>query len=226
MLAADPDPLSERCRTSWPFRYGGEQRGPRSWRYNPRAARPKARYLMPRFIRIQSLAVLLALLLAVPTAQISARQEPAVVRAVFFYSPSCGHCQYVISEVFPLLFEQYGDQIEIIGIDVTNPAAQALFQAAIEFYEIPEEVRGSVPLLTVGDTWLIGSRDIPEQFPGIVEAGLAQGGIDWPAIPGLAEAMASAQPETTPALSTSTASTPAPTGTPVPLYLPTRGWRQ
>src|SRR3990170_8040432 len=149
MLAADPDPLSERCRTSWPFRYGGEQRGPRSWRYNPRAARPKARYLMPRFIRIQSLAVLLALLLAVPTAQISARQEPAVVRAVFFYSPSCGHCQYVISEVFPLLFEQYGDQIEIIGIDVTNPAAQALFQAAIEFYEIPEEVRGSVPLLTL-----------------------------------------------------------------------------
>jgi uncharacterized membrane protein len=41
----------------------------------------------------------------------------------------------------------------------------------------------------------MGSRDIPEQFPGIIEAGLAQGGIDWPAIPGLAEALASAPVE-------------------------------
>ena len=176
---------------------------------------------MRRVLRVLLPAILLALILAAPATAAPQNQEGTVVRAVFFYSPSCGHCQYVITEVFPLLFEQYGDQIEIIGIDITNPAAHSLFQAAIEFYEIPEEVRGSVPLLTVGDTWLIGSRDIPEQFPGIVEAGLAQGGIDWPAIPGLAEAMASAQPETTPALSTSIASTPAPTGTPVPLSLPT-----
>jgi uncharacterized membrane protein len=50
----------------------------------------------------------------------------------------------------------------------------------------------------------MGSVDIPNQFPGIIEEGLAQGGIDWPAIPGLAEALASippgeASPTTTPA---------------------------
>jgi len=41
---------------------------------------------------------------------------------------------------------------------------------------------------------LVGSVDIPEKFPGLIEHYLAQGGVDWPAIPGLAEAMATAQP--------------------------------
>ena len=169
---------------------------------------------MRRVLRVLLPAILLALILAAPAAAAPQDQEGAVVRAVFFYSPTCGHCQYVITEVFPLLFDQYGDQIEIIGIDITNPAAQPLFQAAIEFYEIPDEVRGSVPLLTVGDTWLIGSRDIPEQFPGMIEAGLAQGGIDWPAIPGLAEAIGSIPPgDTSP---TTTPSGPAATERPTP----------
>ncbi len=175
---------------------------------------------MPRILRIQSLAFLLALILASPAAAAPERQEDAVVHAVLFYSPTCGHCQYVITEVFPPLLEQYGGQLQIIGVDVTNPAAQSLFRAAIDFYEIPEGVAGSVPLLAVGQTWLVGSGDIPEQFPGIIEGGLAGGGIDWPAIPGLAEALASAQPETTPA-ATSTGLAAAPTGTPIPLALPT-----
>jgi len=28
---------------------------------------------------------------------------PGTVRAVLFYSPSCGHCEYVITEVLPPL---------------------------------------------------------------------------------------------------------------------------
>ena len=53
---------------------------------------------------------------------------------------------------------------------------------------------GRCPRLVVGDRYLIGSGEIPDEFPGIVEAGLAGGGIDWPGIPGMAEALAGDPP--------------------------------
>ncbi len=172
---------------------------------------------MRRVLRVFSLVALLTLILAAPAAAAPQPQAEAVVRAVFFYSPSCSHCHYVITEVFPPLFEEYGDRLQIIGIDVTNPAAQDLFSAAISSYGVPEEAQGAVPFLVVGDTFLIGDVDIPEQFPGIIEDGLAQGGIDWPDIPGLAEALASVPAQE----STPEASPSGPTATPVPLTLPT-----
>jgi hypothetical protein len=45
-------------------------------------------------------------------------------------------------------------------------------------------------MLIVGDVILIGSAEIPQKFPGIVEQGLADGGIAWPDFPGLAELLA------------------------------------
>jgi uncharacterized membrane protein len=68
--------------------------------------------------------------------------------------------------------------------------------------EIPQERQG-VPTLIVGDTILVGSFEIPDQLPGIIEQGLENGGIDWPDIPGLEQAMAedvSGEEETTPPL--------------------------
>jgi uncharacterized membrane protein len=179
---------------------------------------------MRRAPRVLFAAILLALISVAPAAAAPASQEGAIVHAVLFYSPTCGHCEYVITEVLPPLLERYGAQLNIIGVDVTNPAAQALFSAAIDFYEIPEDIAGSVPLLTVGDAWLMGSRDIPEQFPGIIEAGLAQGGIDWPAIPGLAEALASVPPDDTSPTTTPAAAEPStavPPTASAPLSIPT-----
>ena len=145
---------------------------------------------MVRFIRIAAVVAMVALVLP----SVALAQAP-VVRAVLFYSPSCGHCQYVIEEVLPPLFETYGDQLQIIGIDVTVAEGSALYDAARSAMDVPEDQRG-VPVLFVGDTFLIGSVDIPEDFPGLIERGLAQGGIDWPAIPGLAEVLGEPQAET------------------------------
>jgi hypothetical protein len=36
---------------------------------------------------------------------------------------------------------------------------------------------------------LIGSGQIPAEFPGMIDGGLASGGVDWPDFPGLAEAI-------------------------------------
>ena len=69
---------------------------------------------------------------------------------------------------------------------------RSLYQAAIERFNISDERRG-VPALIVGTTVLVGSLEIPEQFAIVIEQSLAQGGVDWPDIPGLADALAASQ---------------------------------
>ncbi|MEA2009572.1 MAG: vitamin K epoxide reductase family protein, partial [Actinomycetota bacterium] len=50
--------------------------------------------------------------------------------------------------------------------------------------------RAGVPRLDVEDIYLVGSEQIPAEFPGIIEKGLASGGIPWPDVPGLEAALA------------------------------------
>lgn len=122
--------------------------------------------------------------------------EP-VVHAVLFYSPTCPHCHEVITELLVPMAAEYGDQLQVVGIDTSQPNGAQLYQAAVQRYQVPDERRG-VPTLVIKDVVLVGSLEIPEQFPGIVEKGLASGGIDWPDIPGLEQLMANAEHESRP----------------------------
>jgi len=131
--------------------------------------------------------ILLISFILIPAAR--AQDENTVVQAVLFYSPSCGPCHHVITEVLPPLMEKYGDQLQIIGVSTYSQEGQVLYQAAIDTFEISVQRQG-VPTLIVGDNVLVGSGEIPEQFPQIIEEGLAKGGIGWPDIPGLEEAIA------------------------------------
>jgi uncharacterized membrane protein/glutaredoxin len=116
----------------------------------------------------------------------------SVVQAVLFYSPSCPHCHQVATECLEPMLADYGDQLEIVAIDTSQPSGSELYHAAVERYEIPSGRRG-VPTMVVGDVVLVGSREIPDRFPTIVEEGLAAGGISWPDIPGLAQQLAQMQ---------------------------------
>lgn len=136
--------------------------------------------------RILLIGLLCIVLLGIASPVIA--QQP-VVYAVIFYSPTCGHCHFVLTETIPLLSEQYGEQLVIVAVDVSTEDGNALFRDAIDSIAIPEEMAGSVPTLVVGETALIGARDIPDLFPGIIEEGLASGGIDWPPIPLLLQAL-------------------------------------
>jgi len=162
--------------------------------------------------RAASLALmLLVLVLTVVLAPFAGAQEEPVVRAVLFFSPTCGHCEYVIQEyLLPVEFpgtggdaEIYYDEtlapedtafylvtngrLEMIFADTSVLEGAELFGAATVAYGIPSP---GVPRLIVGDQYLFGSADIPGLFPGIVADGLAAG-IDWPDIDGMAEAVAS-----------------------------------
>ena len=144
-----------------------------------------------------------------PTEPTRTPSPDAVVRAVLFYSPTCGHCQYVITEVLPPLSVKYGDQLQMVGIDVTQQVGQVIFQAALAKYGLKTSY---IPFLVIGNTYLVGSGDIPQKFPGLIEQYLAQGGVDWPAIPGLAEVLAQAQTAESPTASPMASSpTPQPT---------------
>jgi len=157
--------------------------------------------------------------------------DTPVVRAVMFYSPSCGHCHYVITEVLTPLMEEYGEQLEIIGINTADPGGQALYQATVTEFSIPQERMG-VPTLVIGDIVLVGSVEIPEQLPGLIEDYLAESGMDWPAIPGLVEALeanaATPESETSPTpesatpqpTTPATEATMAPAGTADPVAIP------
>jgi uncharacterized membrane protein len=129
---------------------------------------------------------------AVSTLAAENNQAQPIVRAVLFYSPTCGHCALVINETLPPLIDQYGDQLQIIGINVATQEGAQLYQLFLEDWKIPED-RYGVPALAVGRTHLVGSGEIPDQLPGIIEDGLQAGGIDWPEIPGLTDIIAQAE---------------------------------
>ena len=140
----------------------------------------------------RTLLILLILTLVISSlgaARTAAQNGEPVVRAVLFYSPTCPHCHKVLQEDLPPLLAKYGDQLQILLIDVTTPGGRELYLKAAAAIPIPEDRRG-VPALVVDDTLLVGSAEIPEKFPGIIEQGLASGGIDWPDLPGLDQAIA------------------------------------
>ncbi len=119
------------------------------------------------------------------------RGAAPIVRAVLFYAPSCPHCHQVMTVDLPPLQVRYGSRLEIAALDVTTASGAALYQAAVTRFAVPAE-RTGVPALFVGDSVLVGSLEIPQQLPGMIDRLLALGGADWPDIPGLAAALPAA----------------------------------
>lgn len=148
-----------------------------------------------RILRTLSL-TLIALALAATAVPVQAIDRH-VVKAVLFYSPNCGHCVFTREEVLPPILREYEGRFELFEVDVTQPAGEQLYHAAITALGIPPE-RSAWPTLVVGETVLVGSEEIAGQLPGLIDAGVRAGGVEWPAIPGLAEFIAQATPAVTP----------------------------
>ena len=169
-------------------------------------------------VRVPLLAALVAgsvLIPASPHPLAHAQERP--VRAVLFYSPTCAHCEQVITRVLPVIYESYGggprewslaDQdeeepvvhlvsngrLQILLIDASWPTGQHLYQASIQHLQLPADRRG-VPQLVIGDSVLVGSAEIPLRLPGFIESGLGDSGEDWPRLAGLEELLSLMPPE-------------------------------
>ena len=100
-----------------------------------------------------------------------------MAHVILFHSPSCPHCRYVLSEVLPPLQEQYGDKLEIQLYNLQEEEGAGAFQALLQAWP---DAPGSIPQAYISDHVLIGSDQIPNELPGIIDTCLADGGCDWP----------------------------------------------
>ena len=163
-----------------------------------------------RVLALAGAALAAALLIAAPTAAAQDDEGP-VVRGVLFFSPTCGHCEYVINTVMPPLFadnggawQAYFDEspseegvafylldngtLQFLLVDVTVEAGSSMFREATSRYDIDSD---GVPRMIVAEEAYTGSVDIPAALPPLVADGLSSDGIDWPALSGVARAVAS-----------------------------------
>ncbi|MFP4320979.1 MAG: vitamin K epoxide reductase family protein [Anaerolineales bacterium] len=120
--------------------------------------------------------------------------EQPVVFSLLFYSPNCPYCHILMDEDLPLLQQQYGEQFEVLLINVQNRAGAEMYYAACDAFNVPQARCGAVPAMVVDNQVMIGGGEIPQRLPGLIETGLARGGIGLPDIPGLQEAYAEAFP--------------------------------
>ena len=116
-----------------------------------------------------------------------------VVHAVLFWMEGCPHCHEALNRILPPLQEKYDAQLEILLVEViTLEDVNRLYEAAA-VYDIPRE-RVGVPFLIIGEQVLIGSSQISDKLPGLIEHYLTQGGVDWPLIPKLNDFLSQAAP--------------------------------
>jgi uncharacterized membrane protein len=119
-------------------------------------------------------------------AEKSADAKAAVVHAVIFYSPTCSHCSKLEKDVLPAIQQKYGKRLVILRLNVISAAGNRIYDKALERFHVTEN-RIGVPTLIIGETFLVGTVEIPEKLPVLIEAGLAKGGLDLPDLPGLYE---------------------------------------
>lgn len=148
--------------------------------------------MMPPFARTTCiLGIVLALLIA-PQAVTAQEDAPPVARAILFYSPTCPHCIEVLRHVLPPIRDTYGSQFEIQMHDLTDPESYWIFAALHENY--PDLPTG-VPQLYIDGTVLVGTDQIRDNLPLIIDECIAQNGCDWPFRVGQPEPAPTTPPE-------------------------------
>jgi uncharacterized membrane protein len=126
------------------------------------------------------LSIIPALMLLIGLLPMTTQAQQPVVYGVFFYSPSCSHCHIVMDNHWPGFQEEFGEQLQVLFIDVSTQQGSQIMHTATSAMNIPSN---GVPMLIIGENVLIGSVQIPAELPGIVREGLAAGGIAYPPIP-------------------------------------------
>ncbi|MFW6182983.1 MAG: vitamin K epoxide reductase family protein, partial [Chloroflexota bacterium] len=134
---------------------------------------------MKKKLQLLLSALLVLLLLAGFTAPATAQQEQPVVRAVMFWMDTCPHCHYVLENVLPPLQDTYGDQFDILLLQITTQQEFDQFARVVQATGLSSQ-NAVVPFLLIGDSVLLGSQQIETQLPELIAQHLADGGVDYP----------------------------------------------
>ncbi len=132
-------------------------------------------------MRVKPIIFALVALAVLALASGMATAQQPVVRVLFFYSPTCPHCEAVIKEFIPPLMQKYGPQLEIAFIDISNPQNyEGLLQ--LEAAYGLDSTKTGVPEAFIGDKVLTGEFAIRDNMESIIQEYLAKGGVDYPSI--------------------------------------------
>jgi uncharacterized membrane protein len=132
---------------------------------------------------VLTLLVVVLLMAAAIDSPVSAEDEP-VVNVVILWMDGSPHCHDVLDNALPPMQQQYGDQLNILLVEVET------IEDAEQLYQLGESVGLSkdqigVPFLVIGDEVLIGSNQIRTHLADLLETYLAAGGAAIPANPAL-----------------------------------------
>jgi len=120
-----------------------------------------------------------------PTVPRPADAPLPTVRFMYFYSPTCGHCQYVKENVFPKIESKYGPRVSWESYSVQERSGYEMLLIIEEMAGIPEANRGGVPVVFIGDEYggynlFIGSVDIPAHLETTIDWYMGIGGVNLP----------------------------------------------
>lgn len=156
--------------------------------------------------RFAVLLVLFAILLAPASVRAQSGADHPIVHAVMFWQAGCSHCEETINLTLPPIHEKYGAQFELLLIELKDMQDIELLYRVAASYGLPKQ-KTRVPFLIINNQVLVGSVDIAEKLPALIDDYLVQGGVDWPANPLLSDLLPA---------SSLTSGLPAVTQTPVP----------
>ena len=130
------------------------------------------------------IAVLVILTAGVASRAATAFAQQPVAQGVMFWMDGCPHCHEVLENILPPLERRYGDQLDIRLIEVvTREDIEFLYEVAAAYSLSSDQV--AVPFLIMGEEVLIGSDQIAQQLPGLIDRYLMVGGVDFPTLPGV-----------------------------------------
>ena len=92
---------------------------------------------------LRVLLTLLVLVIFSTTRFVHAQEsDSAVVQAILFYRLTCPHCHDVMENHLPKIKKEYGDQLQLVGIDTTNQSGSKLYEDTVNALQIPPDRRG------------------------------------------------------------------------------------
>ena len=84
----------------------------------------------------------------------------------FFNSPTCSHCQNV-KDIFSRLnnnIENFSENVKINTYNIQDKENKDLLLEYYKKYSVPEKKQGSVPVVFIGDSYIIGDTDFENKF--------------------------------------------------------------
>ncbi len=119
-----------------------------------------------------------------------------IVRAVLFYTPGCSSCEKALREIIPPLESEFGSKLILTRVPLNDLDEVGRLYESSDFFKLKKD-DVMVPFIVIGRDVLAGEAPVQRDLRAKIQAGLAAGGLNAPALPARLAELA-ARPSPTP----------------------------